>query len=144
MTPLATSFSLNSDEYGSSPASPYASSSDLSSPSDEQSIISSPVAKTLASRLSFWSRLSKRTSVPATPTTPSYLEVAPEEHESLDDMIHSGQQEPAVVLSNLIETLAPAPVSAEEQHSELEDKIVKECIREFTKGGMYFAYTFGS
>ncbi|KAJ7661766.1 SacI homology domain-containing protein [Mycena rosella] len=39
-------------------------------------------------------------------------------------------------------TLAPAPASPEEQHSELEDKIVKEVIREFPKGGMYFAYTF--
>ncbi|KAJ7449948.1 SacI homology domain-containing protein [Mycena latifolia] len=141
MTPLATSFSLNSDEHGSSPASPYASSSDLSSPSDEQSIATSPVAKTLASRLSFWSRLSKRTSVPSTPTTPNYPEV-PVEPESLDEIIKSGQQEPAAVLNNLIETLAPAPASAEEQHTELEDKIVKECIREFTKGGMYFSYTF--
>jgi hypothetical protein len=42
-----------------------------------------------------------------------------------------------------VETLAPAPASTEEQHTVLEDKIVKQCIREFTKGGMYFAYTFG-
>ncbi|KAJ6525593.1 SacI homology domain-containing protein [Mycena capillaripes] len=71
---------------------------------------------------------------------------SPEEppvQQSLDDLISQGQQEPAAVLSDLIETLAPAPVSTEEQHSELEDKIVRECIREFTKGGMYFAYTFG-
>ncbi|KAJ7709765.1 SacI homology domain-containing protein [Mycena rosella] len=142
LTPPAASFSLNSDEHGSSPASPYASSSDLSFPSDEQTIATSPVAKTLASRLSFWSRLSKRTSVPATPTTPTYPEEHDAELESLDNIINSGQQEPAAVLSNLIETLAPAPASTEEQHSELEDKIVKECIREFTKGGMYFAYTF--
>ncbi|KAJ6547710.1 SacI homology domain-containing protein [Mycena capillaripes] len=140
VTPLATSFTLNSDEH-SSPASPYASSSDLSSPSDEQSIATSPVAKTLASRLSFWSRLSKRTSVPSTPVTPTPPEEPPVQ-QSLDDLISQGQQEPAAVLSDLIETLAPAPVSTEEQHSELEDKIVRECIREFTKGGMYFAYTF--
>ncbi|KAJ7125465.1 SacI homology domain-containing protein [Mycena crocata] len=140
VTPLATSFSLNSDEHSSTPVSPYASSSDLSSPSDEQSISNSPVAKTIANRLSFWSRLSKRTSVPVTPTTPNPGE--PLEHETLDEIINQGQQEPAEVLSNLVETLAPAPASSEEQHSELEDKIVKECIREFTKGGMYFAYTF--
>ncbi|KAF7338181.1 hypothetical protein MVEN_02043000 [Mycena venus] len=139
MTPLATSFTLNSDEH-SSPASPYASSSDLSSPSDEQSITTSPVAKTLAARLSFWSRLSKRTSIPATPITPTVAEDPPPERQSLDAMIK--EQEPATVLNTVIETLAPAPVSPEEQHSELEDKIVKEVIREFTKGGMYFAYTF--
>ncbi|KAJ6497000.1 SacI homology domain-containing protein [Mycena vitilis] len=136
ITPLATSFSVNSDEQQpSSASSPYASSSDLSSPSDDAT---SPVAKTLAARLSFWSRLSKRTSVPSTPaeSTP------PEEPQSLDEIIKEGQQEPAVVLNKLIETLAPAPASAEEQHSELEEKIVRECIREFTKGGMYFAYTF--
>jgi hypothetical protein len=54
------------------------------------------------------------------------------------------EQEPDAVLSKVIETLAPAPASPEEQHSELEDKIVKEVIREFSKGGMYFAYTFGA
>ncbi|KAJ7046939.1 SacI homology domain-containing protein [Mycena alexandri] len=141
MTPLATSFSLNTDEHSSStPASPYASSSDLSSPGDEQSIATSPVGKTLANRLSFWSRLSKRTSLPATPVTPSLSEEPPQQ--SLDEIIQENHQEPAAVLSDLIETLAPPPTSAEEQHSELEDKIVKECIREFTKGGMYFAYTF--
>ncbi|KAJ7109515.1 SacI homology domain-containing protein [Mycena epipterygia] len=141
MSPLASSFSLNSDEHASTPTSPYASSSDLSSPSGEQSIANSPVAKTLAARLSFWSRLSKRTSIATTPTTPNYPEVPPE-NESLDEIINQGQQEPAAVLSNLIQTLAPTPASTEEQHSEIEDKIVKECIREFTKGGMYFAYTF--
>ncbi|KAF7363564.1 hypothetical protein MSAN_01013000 [Mycena sanguinolenta] len=138
VSPLATSFNLNGDEH-SSPASPYASSSDLSSPTDEQSISASPVAKTLASRLSFWSRLSKRTSTPPTPITPIVSEEAPEP-ESLDTMIK--EQEPDAVLNKVIEMLAPAPTSAEEQHSELEDKIVKEVIREFSKGGMYFAYTF--
>ncbi|KAF8212087.1 SacI homology domain-containing protein [Mycena galopus ATCC 62051] len=138
VSPLATSFNLNSDEHPS-PASPYASSSDLSSPADEQSISASPVAKTLANRLSFWSRLSKRTSVPPTPTTPTVAEEPPE-RESLDAMIK--EQEPDAVLSKVIEMLAPAPASPEEQHSELEDKIVKEVIREFSKGGMYFAYTF--
>lgn len=140
VTPLATSFSFNGDEH-SSPASPYASSSDLSSPSDEQSIATSTTAKTLASRLSFWSRLSKRTSTPPTPLTPTVPEEPPE-RESLDTMIK--EQEPDAVLSKVIETLAPAPASPEEQHSELEDKIVKEVIREFSKGGMYFAYTFGA
>ncbi|KAJ7219415.1 SacI homology domain-containing protein [Mycena pura] len=139
ITPLATSFSLDSDEHASAPVSPYASSSDLSSPPNEQSIITSPVVKTLVSRLSFWSRLSKRPS--SNVTTPAASEY-PAESESLDHIIEQGAHEPAAVISNLIETLAPVPATAEEQHSELEDKIVKECIREFTKGGMYFSYTF--
>ncbi|KAJ7271919.1 SacI homology domain-containing protein [Mycena haematopus] len=139
VSPLATSFNVNGDEH-SSPASPYASSSDLSSsPTDEQPISASPVAKTLASRLSFWSRLSKRTSTPPTPLTPTVAEESPEP-ESLGAMIK--EQEPDAVISQVIEMLAPAPTSPEEQHSELEDKIVKEVIREFSKGGMYFAYTF--
>ena len=31
----------------------------------------------------------------------------------------------------------------EEKHSQLDVKIVKECLREFSKGGMYFSYDFG-
>ncbi|KAF7294817.1 hypothetical protein MIND_01019600 [Mycena indigotica] len=141
VTPLtATTFSLNTDEHASAPASPFSSSSDLSLPEDEQSAATSPVAKTLVSRLSFWTRLSKRTSLPPTPAAsePDPAMVPPSE--SLDDMIK--EQEPAVVISNLIETLAPPPATPEEQHSQLEDKIIRECIREYTKGGMYFAYTF--
>ncbi|KAF7305034.1 hypothetical protein MKEN_01218400 [Mycena kentingensis (nom. inval.)] len=138
VTPLTTSFAVVSAEHSSTPTSPYASSSDLSSPSDEQSVLTSPVAKTLVSRLSFWNRLSKRTSLSATPVT---TEPAVPPITSLDDVIEQ-QQEPEAVISNLIETLAPPPSSSEEQHSELEDKIVREVIREYTKGGMYFAYTF--
>ncbi|KAJ7273264.1 SacI homology domain-containing protein [Mycena rebaudengoi] len=140
ISPLASSFGLNVDSEEQGTLSPYASSSDLSSPASEYSITTSPVAKTLASRLSFWNRIPKRTSVPAAPPTP--LEVEPPAPQSLDDIITKGDQEPSAVLSNLVETLAPAPASTEEQHTVLEDKIVKQCIREFTKGGMYFAYTF--
>ncbi|KAJ7632755.1 SacI homology domain-containing protein [Roridomyces roridus] len=132
VTPRETSF--DNEETAHSAAS---STSDLSSPSDEQPVASSPVARTLASRLSFWSRISKRTSTMSPPPPESSEEPA-----SLDKMIHQGQKEPAAVLSKIVETLAPAPATAEEQHSELEDKIVKEVVREFTRGGMYFAYTF--
>ncbi|KAK7020499.1 SacI homology domain-containing protein [Favolaschia claudopus] len=141
VSPLATSFNLNSEDR-SSPASPYSSSSDLSelsTPTEEQTIDTSPVAKTLASRLSFWSRLSKRTSTPSTPVPVPELEEPPE-MEPLDAMIKD--KEADVVITKVIETLAPAPASSEEQHSELEDKIIREVIREFSKGGMYFAYTF--
>ncbi|KAF7323093.1 hypothetical protein HMN09_00089400 [Mycena chlorophos] len=140
VTPLTqTSFSDEQSLSIATPTSPYSSSSDLSLPSDDQTAVTSTVAKTLVSRLSFWSRLSKRTSVAAVPETPLEEEgVKPSE--SLDEMIN--KQEPAEVIGNLIETMAPPPTTTEEQHSELEDKIVRECIREYTKGGMYFAYTF--
>ena len=34
--------------------------------------------------------------------------------------------------------------SKDMQHHELESRIVKECIREFTKGTMFFSYNFGN
>lgn len=37
----------------------------------------------------------------------------------------------------------PEPEMAEEHHSELDDKILRETIKEFTKGGMLFAYSCG-
>ncbi|GLB34696.1 putative inositol phosphatase [Lyophyllum shimeji] len=153
MTPTTPSFGrdiydrshLGHDVIGS----PQSSSSDLSTPSSEQSVTTSPVAKTLAERLSFWTRLSKRTSIfpsknedaqePAAIPVPSTLT---QERESLDKVIQEGKEEPAVVLNNLLAATAPPPVSMEEQHSELEEKIVRECVREFTRGGMYFAYNF--
>jgi hypothetical protein len=55
----------------------------------------------------------------------------------------AGRQEPAEVLGDIIATTAPTPITQEETHNQLEDKIVRETIREFSKGGMYFAYNFG-
>lgn len=41
-------------------------------------------------------------------------------------------------------TLASNPSqTTEEHHSEFEDRIVRECVREYTKGCMFFAYDFG-
>lgn len=133
-------FNLNDDEEDD--AESVASSEHSTPSSSEYSIGTSPVAKTLASRLSFWSRLSKRTSVPAIATGNESLTLL-EEQQKLDEIIHEGKEEPAEVLESILAATAPAPVSSEEKTSELEEKIVKECIKEFTKGGMYFAYNFG-
>lgn len=38
---------------------------------------------------------------------------------------------------------ASLPTSIDEKYLELETRIVKECIREFTKGNMFFSYDFG-
>jgi hypothetical protein len=50
---------------------------------------------------------------------------------------------PEKVVEAIVNATAPAPTSSEERHRELEEKVVRECVRELTKGGMYFAYTFG-
>ncbi|KAF6763774.1 SacI homology domain-containing protein [Ephemerocybe angulata] len=120
------------------------------------SMVTSPVFKTLATRLSFWSRLSKRPA-PATPADeePDYSEfpmtdyavpiqqptTLAEEREALDKMMKA-EEEPAKVVEAIVNATAPPPTTTEEKHKELEDKVVRECVRELTKGGMYFAYTF--
>lgn len=126
------------------PSSAQSSRSDSSASSD-LSIAKSPVFKTLADRLSFWSRLSKRpnsmygnTESPLLPEPTSLLQ----EQETLDKMMDENADERAGVLENILASTAPAPATTEERHSEVESKVIKECIREFTKGGMYFAYNF--
>lgn len=63
---------------------------------------------------------------------------------SLDSIISEGVKEPVEVLETLLTQTAPAPATQEEKHKEMEEKVVKECVREFSRGGMYFAYNFGS
>lgn len=156
MSPISHrhSFNLHADELGARRSVSPASSdlSGTSTPSSEYSVSTTPVAKTLASRLSFWSRLSQRTSTLPSTSTPGQDEPLTaaepptliQEQEALDEIIREGKHEPAEVLENIIAATAPPPVTTEERQSELEDKIIKECIREFTKGGMYFAYNFGA
>lgn len=126
------------------PSSAQSSRSDSSSSSD-RSIAKSPVFKTLADRLSFWSRLSKRpNSIHLNTESPPFSEPTSllQEQETLDKMMEENADEPAGVLGNILASTAPAPATTEERHFELETKVVKECIRQFTKGGMYFAYNF--
>jgi hypothetical protein len=66
-----------------------------------------------------------------------------EEHEAFDRLIKGGNEEPAEVMESILASTAPPPATTEERHSELEKKVIRECIKEFTKGGMYFAYRFG-
>ena len=53
------------------------------------------------------------------------------------------EKDPEEVIEQIIASAAPAPQTTEEKHSELEEKIIREAIREYSRGGMYFAYTFG-
>ncbi|KAJ8078947.1 hypothetical protein PM082_013231 [Marasmius tenuissimus] len=142
-------FSLNTDEHALSSRSSFDSSFDasgVSTPTSELSSPSSSVAKAVASKLSFWSRISKRNSLfPASPEkendalSPQPTVKETESALKVDSMI---QEEPRQVLENILSSTAPPPETTEEKHTELETKIVRECIREFVKGGMYFAYHF--
>ena len=126
-------------------SSPQSNISDIST-SSEASVLKSPVFKTLATRLSFWSRLSKRTQ--RTPTSPEFPLIPEpmsltEEQEVLDRLMNEAKEEPAEVIETILASTAPPPATVEEKHLEMETKIIRECVREFTKGGMYFAYNFG-
>ncbi|KAI0054006.1 hypothetical protein FA95DRAFT_1551790 [Auriscalpium vulgare] len=119
------------------PASPSSFASGASTPSSEYSVNSSPVVKTLADRLSFWSRVSKR---------PSYTPVSDDAQapdtpgEELG--IEEGAEEPHVVLNGILSATAPPPETLEEKTSELEEKILRQTVKDFSKGEMYFAYNF--
>lgn len=152
MIPLVTKEFGVRDE--GTPPSP--SSSVTSTPSSEHSLNTDAVVKTLTARLSFWDRLSKRTSV--SPSSSAETEhrrsaeseasdaIAQDRQEpfSLDSMIEDGSKESEQVIESILNKTAPSPPTTEEKRTELEDKIVRECVREFTRGGMYFAYNFGA
>ncbi|KAH9180498.1 SacI homology domain-containing protein [Lactarius sanguifluus] len=119
-----------------SPAASVASSV-ASSVSSETS--GAPVAKALANRLSFWNRLSKRNGSKASEDeSPSDVE----EDQPLDALIHEGMPEPQQVLNEIVNTTAPPPPTIEEKYSELEAKILRQTVKEYAKGEMYFAYDF--
>ncbi|KAH9930723.1 SacI homology domain-containing protein [Fomitopsis serialis] len=122
-----------------------------SAPSSTFTTNTESVAKTLAARLSFWNRLPRRTSAAATSSEQHGAEEEPEtetdadkDHArlSLDNMMKENNDEPAQIVESILQTTAPAPATQEEKRGELEDKVLREVIREYTKGGMYFAYAF--
>ncbi|KXN91495.1 Phosphatidylinositide phosphatase SAC2 [Leucoagaricus sp. SymC.cos] len=123
------------------PGSPQSTSSSTSTVSSEQ-ITTSPILKTVTSRLSFWNRISKRDTSLAQPSGISTDSQALPQLEILDKLIHEANEKPAEMIDTILATAAPPPTTTEERHSELEDKVIRECIREFTKGDMYFSYTF--
>jgi hypothetical protein len=128
------------------PSSPLSNISDISTPSSEASVLKSPVFKTLTSRLSFWSRLSKRTiQTPMSSEFPLISEPLSmdEEQDVLDELMKNANETPAEVIETILTSTAPPPVTIEEKNSEMETKVIRECVREFTKGSMYFTYTFG-
>ena len=93
----------------------------------------------MVNRLAFWNRFNKR----GKPDDFSDSYPIEDPDSSLDTIMGHDRKEPAEVLGDIIAATAPAPTTQEETHNQLEDKIVREAIREFSKGGMYFAYNFG-
>ncbi|KIM79647.1 hypothetical protein PILCRDRAFT_823187 [Piloderma croceum F 1598] len=153
------------------PSTPNSGTSTPNSTSDDSLVnanINSPIAKIVASRLSFWSRLSKRNSgsgvtgdgdgsvrdstdvdrpsldelIPTPPSSSSPNPPHPTSTPTVSQTPKPNLTSPSEILSTILNTTAPPPPTAEERKSELEDKIVRETVKEFTKGGMYFAYNF--
>ncbi|KAG8217577.1 putative phosphatidylinositide phosphatase [Butyriboletus roseoflavus] len=120
------------EELHSSPPS-----SGTSTPASSESLANHNVVKAIADRMSFWTRLSRRQ-----PTSTHDSATDSDEHQSLDSIIQSVQGEPTAVIDSIIASTAPPPESVEERHTELEDRVIRECIREYVKGCMYFAYHF--
>lgn len=136
MTPRdQVKFSVNNADR---PASPI--SSGASTPASDVSMTHSPVS-TIANRMSFWSRLSKRASTVSEGA--DIEESLLDERELLDSIIHDAEGVPDKVISSIIAATAPPPDNSEERNSELEERILRGCLREFTKGDMYFALHFG-
>ena len=100
----------------------------------------SPVARALAARLSFWSRLPKP--VLTSPVSSHMKELSVDTIDSLERRIEHGEA-PSEVLESIIASTAPPPSTIEEKYSELDEKIVRETTKEFVKGGMFFSYSFG-
>ncbi|PAV23487.1 hypothetical protein PNOK_0055500 [Pyrrhoderma noxium] len=121
MTPLVDSQPTMHSETSSGVSTPTSEGDD-----------NSPIAKVIASRLSFWTRLSQRPTLQndgkATLVNPENLKG--EEDASLDN------------ITEIIKLTSPPPTGTEERYNEMDDKILKECIKEFTKGVMFFAYNF--
>lgn len=119
------------------PPSPASAVSFASSVSSEVS--PAPIAKVLAKRLSFWNRPSK-----ASDDRNSNVEAtAKEDARPLDSLIHEDMPEPQDVLNRIVDTAAPPPATMREKYTELEAKILRQTVKEFAKGEIYFAYDFG-
>jgi hypothetical protein len=135
MTPVAVDEFSALDTRPPSPASVASAASSISS-----EVSAAPVANMLATRLSFWNKLSKTSDA----KTSNPESVAKEEARPLDSLIHEDMSEPQEVLSRIIETAAPPPATMRQKYTELEAKVLRQTVKEFAKGEMYFAYDFGT
>ncbi|OSD08576.1 hypothetical protein PYCCODRAFT_1429632 [Trametes coccinea BRFM310] len=124
---------------------PPSPSSTISTPSSVASNPADNLVKTLAERLSFWSKLPKKGSRQSASIDHTLVEQSDQsgnEPLDLESIVKDESKDPEEVLDSIVSSAAPPPQTVEQKHTELENKIVRECIREFTRGGMYFSYVF--
>ncbi|KAI0695707.1 SacI homology domain-containing protein [Cytidiella melzeri] len=147
MTPRpAEGFDPEIDSYSHS-SSP--TSSNISTPSSEMTMTPENLAKTLADRLSFWNRLPGRDSTSQALSITQALKGDQAAHEpstdrtrdNSDRMTEEGDREAAETLDSLLSAGAQTPATAAQKKSELEVKVIRECVQQFSKG-MYFSYHF--
>lgn len=141
LSPPPTRDTFDLPDRPSSPSSIASGTSGASTPSSEYSVTNvTPVAKTLAERLSFWNRIPRKMSYSLEPSEQDSLKDGDELSERIDD----GKDEPGDVLTDILQSTAPAPTTIEERNNELEEKILRQCVKDFSKGEMYFSYNFGN
>lgn len=130
MSPLPeqTFFGRSSSPVPSTASSVSSEASMRASDADEPQTL----PKMIASRLSFWSGQPKNTT-----------DFPGEE----DRLIDTDQESSAGASQELSDGLGglgiSTPSTLKQRQNELDAKILKECLKEFTKGGMYFSYNFG-
>lgn len=103
-----------------------------------------PAFRNLAAKLSFWAK--PKDAAPLGPTASDQQSISTVD--SMDDLMPdlddpTETSQPDAILDKLITASAGPPATMEERHSQLDTKVVRECLREFSKGGMYFSYDFG-
>ena len=140
-------FSAEEDNESISSDSTYTETGSPSRPS-------SPISKGLASRLSFWKKQSRnpeaasqtsassRTSFSETPPLSSSSTLPSFQSLHIQDEPGPKSQADAVKLGNSLNEKTAPPAIAKKR-SELEEKIVRETMREFSRGQMFFSYDFG-
>jgi phosphatidylinositol 4-phosphatase len=106
----------------------------------------SPLANTLAEKLSFW----KRQRGVGGNEASLVASKASGRHETIGEMLHdidngdTASIAPIQAVEDIVTAAAPEPQSTEARYLALEVKVLKETVRQFTKGGMYFSYSFGT
>jgi len=132
-------------------ASPISSQSTISSgastPTSETSSPTIALAKSLSDRLSFWNRTPARSASAALSPT----EVLGDADSAVSPTVSDGELLDAVEsdaaekdeLQDVLSSPTQAPLSEEDKHRQLEEKILRQTVKDYARGEMYFAYDFG-
>jgi len=112
-----------------------AASSGVTTPTSSEATQGVPISAALSNRLSSpWVRLSRR----------SPAKLGHELSTTSTSVVEHTQGVPEVVVPVPTRAATESSVPTEEQYAELEDRVVRGCVREYTKGCMFFAYRFGT